>query len=274
MQTRIVTNKFEEIGFTTMKFSGGEVQIRLDQKYKSFWIRHDFEIFIVTHIDSSEKLMELLLITDALRREGVIKIGLKIPYLPYARQDRVCFPGEALSIKVMCDIINSQNYFVVEIWDVHSNISLALLNNVDHVEAYELIPNDAITRPKPVLVAPDYGAVSRVTKVAQHYDLDMITAEKIRDPKTGEITGTNVGVITQTWLHRDFLIVDDICDGGRTFIELAKVIQKQTLGNINLYVTHGIFSKGFDVFKGLIKNIYVANSFIDKTKVPDFVHVN
>jgi ribose-phosphate pyrophosphokinase len=59
----------------------------------------------------------------------------------------------------------------------------------------------------------------------------------------------------------NFLIVDDICDGGRTFIELAKVLRPLTNGSIFLYVTHGIFSQGLDVFKGVIDHIYTANLF-------------
>ena len=57
------------------------------------------------------------------------------------------------------------------------------------------------------------------------------------------------------------MIVDDICDGGRTFTALATELRNITSGPIFLYVTHGIFSHGLDVFKGLIDKIYVANPF-------------
>jgi ribose-phosphate pyrophosphokinase len=67
---------------------------------------------------------------------------------------------------------------------------------------------------------------------------------------------------------RDFLIVDDICDGGRTFIELAKVLRPLTSGQVKLYVTHGIFSAGFEALAGLDR-IFVANPF--PADLPGFV---
>ena len=71
-----------------------------------------------------------------------------------------------------------------------------------------------------------------------------IRADKKRDPSNGEITGTVV--YSEHLGSQDVLIVDDICDGGRTFIELAKELRHLTTGRIYLYVTHGIFSKGHE----------------------------
>jgi ribose-phosphate pyrophosphokinase len=60
------------------------------------------------------------------------------------------------------------------------------------------------------------------------------------------------------------LIVDDICDGGATFIGIADAIhEKDPDADVRLYVTHGIFSKGIDVFKGKLNHIYVSNVFPD-----------
>jgi ribose-phosphate pyrophosphokinase len=69
------------------------------------------------------------------------------------------------------------------------------------------------------------------------------------------------GIPVEELAKKDFLIVDDICDGGRTFIELAKVLRPWTTGKIYLYVTHGIFSNGLDVFNSLIDGVYTANPF-------------
>jgi ribose-phosphate pyrophosphokinase len=86
---------------------------------------------------------------------------------------------------------------------------------------------------------------------------------------TGNITATKVDSNTSTFVgsNKRFLIVDDICDGGRTFTELAKVLKKWTDMPVDLYVTHGIFSKGMSVFDGLIDNIYCANPWFEDKRI-------
>lgn len=244
-------------------FSGGEVQVRILGALSR-------AVKITAHVRSSDDLMALLLLSDAARRCGVESISLVLPYLPYARQDRVCASGEALSLRVMCDILNAQNYNSVEVWDVHSGAALALLNRVKNVHCAILmevaIPPDG----GPVLVAPDAGAIKKVVACATAYGLPYVRADKTRDPATGEITGTVV--YSEHIGQRDFLIVDDICDGGRTFIELAKKLRPLTDGAVNLYVTHGIFSKGTDVFDGIIDHVFVANPFTDSLP-KNFTHL-
>ncbi len=246
------------VGWIGFIFHGGkEIQVRIDEEMSGV-IRRYGRVVITAHIRSSNDLMELLLITDALRRiNPFVKIHLECPYLPYARQDRVCETGEAFSLRVIADILNLQNYEKIVVWDVHSDVAMGVLNRCENVSAASLIPK-TITEDS-VLVAPDAGAMKRVLACAKAFSRPMITAEKIRNTNTGEITETKVhsGPIGD----QSFLIIDDICDGGRTFTELAKVLRPLTTGKINLWVTHGIFSQGFGVFDGLIDNIYVANCF-------------
>lgn len=263
---------------TSFVFAGGEVQVKVDN-YESP------EVYIEAVINSSDTLMELFMMTDAVRRwNPAVKITLEMGYVPYARQDRVMQPGEALSIKVLCDLINSQKYDRVIIWDPHSDVTPALLNNCfilsqaktlnDHLpfgheyhkkgvsfsEFPQLIQvRDAFVK-ETILVSPDAGAVKKVGDVAKTCGFSQIVrADKTRDAKTGAITGTTVysGHVGA----KNFLIVDDICDGARTFIELAKVLRPLTDAKIILYVTHGIFSKGLEVMRGIIDEVYCANSF-------------
>jgi len=187
-------------------------------------------------------------------------LKLILPYLPYARQDRVMNSGESLSIKVMCDIINSLKFETVEIADVHSDVSLALLNNVINKEQYEFVGKLAKNwLGTPYLVAPDAGAIKKTMKIAQKLNWPMVRADKTRNVTTGEISGSVV--YTEHIGDHDFLMVDDIFDGGRSFLELAKVLRPLTNGRIYLYVTHGIFSKGLDICQGVIDHIYCAYPF-------------
>ncbi len=252
--------------FEWLKFSGGEMHVKI---MKNGFLKLPGDLTIKAYLKSSDDVFTLLLLTDALRREYPdVPVNLEIPYLPYGRQDRVCNPGEPLSLRVMCDIINSQHYKRVRIADPHSDVSLALL---DRAEKIDCLPRKdfLVSRPT-VLVAPDAGARKRVGAVAALWSLPYVSADKVRVTATGAITETvvhsaNIG-------ESDFLIVDDICDGGRTFIELAKKLRLLvTTGHVNLYVTHAIFSAGYDALREHIDKMFVSYSFRDD--VPDFVQI-
>jgi ribose-phosphate pyrophosphokinase len=251
-------------------FSGGEIQVRLPDEEDVLLAG---AARITANINSARMLMAVFLTADALRRRYLgAEIHLVCPYLPYARQDRVCYPGEALSLKVACDLINAQNFASVEVWDVHSDVGLALLDRVSHRPAYCF--TDGLITDNMVVVAPDRGAVKRATACATGAAVALVLADKTRDPKDGSITGTVVH--SEHIGSRDFLMVDDIADGGRTFIELAKVLRPLTDGKVLLYVTHGIFSQDFHIFRGLIDHIYTPNLFephCRAKRLPDIVTV-
>jgi hypothetical protein len=123
--------EFTELEYQKFSFpSGCEPHIKIIEKS---WMIGNNEVIITTRIKSSDDLMILLLATDALKRLGFTYIKLFIPYLPFARQDRVMVGGEPLSIKVIANIINSQEYTKVAVYDAHSEVSLALINNCDPV---------------------------------------------------------------------------------------------------------------------------------------------
>lgn len=245
---------FFAIPYEHKVFSGGEVHVKISEDVAAA------SVVIRADLRAPADVMLLLLLTDALRRANVSHMTLEMPYLPYARQDRVCSPGEALSLRVFCDLINAQRYDRVRIWDAHSDTALALLNSVVHVPSSYFVSRIPFKRDSVVLVAPDAGAIKKVAAAAKDRNAPFVRADKTRDPDTGAITGTVV--YSEHIGPRDFLIVDDICDGGRTFMELAKVLRPLTDGKVNLYVTHGIFSYGTAVLGGL-DNVFVANSFVD-----------
>lgn len=261
----IVTNGNRWLKYKSFTFSGGEVSVKLDPAETSFIFESPLPFHINARISTASHIIELVMLVDAINRAfSNPDIHLLCPYLPYARQDRVCAPGESLSIRPFCDIINPLNFKSVTVHDAHSDVSLALLNNVINIPVDELVSNtilDICKTRRPTLVAPDAGSIKKVLKVAQKYDLPMIRADKIRD--------VNTGAITETVLHtndadiEESLVVDDICDGGRTFIELGKVLSKETKGKQYLYVTHGIFSKGLHELLEWYDKIYCPNVFPD-----------
>lgn len=243
-----------------MVFSGGEVHIKLPETPEE-QNPSAGSVVITAKLKSSTDVMELLMTTEALKnRYPNSDISLNMPYIPYARQDRRCEPNEAFSLKVFCTLINAQNYKSVTVWDAHSEVSVALLDRCKNISMADLIASWTTTfADGKVLVSPDAGAAKKVEQVAKAIGTDkIIYATKVRDTKTGQIVSTKLDCTDIAPIT--VLIVDDICDGGRTFIELAKKLKERGADRVELYVTHGIFSNGFYELKQYIDHIYTTSS--------------
>ncbi|MFY7909906.1 MAG: phosphoribosyltransferase family protein, partial [Emticicia sp.] len=110
------------------------------------------------------------------------------------------------------------------------------------------------------LISPDGGALKKIYKVAEYLGgIEVVEASKSRDVKTGKLTGFKV--YHDDLEGSDCLIVDDICDGGGTFIGLADELKKKNSGKLYLAISHGIFSKGFDELSQCFTQIFTTNSF-------------
>ena len=251
------------VAIESFTFSGGEEQVKLS--VAAFNNCEKIEIF--HRLTSSSDIIKIILAIDAIRRLGYddTKIELIIPYFPYARQDRVCVAGEAFGAAVMAQLINNLNCNKVTVWDAHSEVTPALVNkvvNIDQVYFLQQCPQliQKLTNGELTLLSPDAGASKKSEKIAEYFNgsVELIQALKNRDLATGRIISSKIlGEVA----GKDILITDDICDGGRTFIELALQLQTSGAKSVSLFVTHGIFSKGFAVFNGLIDTIYTTNSF-------------
>jgi len=123
----------KSIAFTSFVFNGGEPHIKISEEDIGD------EVMITHRLNSFNDVGLLLVATDALRRMNVKLISVLIPYFPAARQDRVMVSGESLSVKVYADIINTQNYEKVFVFDPHSEVTAALLSNVEVIQNYEYV---------------------------------------------------------------------------------------------------------------------------------------
>ncbi|MBB1625857.1 ribose-phosphate diphosphokinase [Achromobacter sp. UMC71] len=240
-------------------FPGGESQVTVPAALQAQAdAASEFRIHAL--LKSADDVMQLLLLTDALRRlNPAVPVHLDMPYVPYARQDRVCNPGEALGAAVFCKLINDQQYATVTVVEPHSDVTPALLQRVRVVDAAAFLAN-VLAAPAfangVTLMAPDAGARKRVQALAKKLGVtDVRYAEKVRDPQTGRITETRV---PDDIPAQPVLVVDDICDGGRTFLELATALRDKTRQPLYLYVTHGIFSKGFAELNARYAGLYTA----------------
>lgn len=255
MSIEIYTDLGQKINYKSFIFSGGEVSVKLEQEFLNS------KGFIITaFLKNSDDIMLLLNLTDAIKYQYGFNatIHLVLNYCPYARQDRVCDKGESFGLKVFANIINTSSFASVGIIDPHSDVAPALFTNgygVDLAESFDKKYVENID----YLVSPDAGSNKKVFKVSQKYNTPMIRADKLRDLTNGQILETIV--YAEDLTGKRVLIVDDICDGGRTFTELAKQLINKG-ASVDLYITYGIFSKGKEVLKMAgIDNIYCPYEF-------------
>jgi ribose-phosphate pyrophosphokinase len=246
-----------QISFQSFTFSGGEPHIKIESNFDVN------ETITITHRLNSFNDLGLLCVTvDALQRMDVKHIHLFIPYFPAARQDRVMISGEPLTVKVYADILNAMNLERVIVFDAHSEVTPALVNNCEVISNHTFI-REVLKRLKNTvkLISPDGGALKKIYKLSEFLGgIDVVECSKSRDVKTGSLSGFKV--YDDDLQGSDCLIVDDICDGGGTFIGLAAELKKKNTGKLYLAVSHGIFNKGFEDLK-CFDGIFTTDSFRD-----------
>lgn len=218
----------------------------------------------------------------SLRELDVEEIHLYTPYIVGARSDRKFEKGGNNYIKdVIAPVINSLNFKTVTCIDPHSDVLEACIKGFRKEDNFKLVSwaISHIPREKQwkfndmILVSPDAGASKKIYKVAEQigYKGDIITCSKDRDAE-GKLTKTVVPYKHSIHGDKDIIIIDDICDGGATFINIAKELKKNHdrkpfKGKIYLIVTHGIFSKGFEELNQYFDGIYCTNSYSNVDEV-------
>lgn len=260
-----------------MQFSGGERHVQLDEATLNAL---NGIVSVRANMACSNDVMDYLLLENILLSKGLI-VDLELPYFPYARQDRICAVGQAFSLDVMTKLLNinvdkkAGKQGKVTVWDCHSEVTTALLAaNTSFAEVVNVSPLEIIKQSaelsallkdeNTVLICPDKGAKARTQMVADGFNqqrqqpITVVQCDKKRDPATGKILGMQVNAMDLSGLTA--VITDDICDGGATFIGIAKELRRLNCSKIVLYVTHGIFSKGTDVFDGLIDQLFTSDS--------------
>jgi ribose-phosphate pyrophosphokinase len=197
-------------------------------------------------------------------------IKLVIPNFPGARQDRRNMDGDILfSAKYYADIVNSVGFSEVFVLDPHSDVTPALLDrvtpiHVGHIAQYDGLRDGVLFKEKyDAIVAPDAGAAKRAYAMAAALGVpNVIQAWKHRDTATGSITGFGVEdyLLEGNFESPRLLVVDDMCDAGGTFLGLADVLEESYGATLDLYVTHGLFTRGTTPLKAFYDKIITTNS--------------
>ena len=190
-------------------------------------IRWDFE--------SESELIHVIQLHDLIALGFGHKVELLMPYLPYARQDKSYCNNETFALRTFAQILNSCHFETVTSYDAHSETAGLLIDRFINVP-----PNLSFTDEYGLVCFPDAGAMKRY---AGSVSKPVFYADKVRDQETGWITHYKIVSDFQPTDH-DIIVVDDLCDGGMTFNILADDLHEIGVGRLDLYVTHGLFSKG------------------------------
>lgn len=261
-------------------FSGGELDIQLP----NLDIKLGEIVEIDYRSKDPNDIFKLGLIVNAIKNNYKYlnpSICLNMPYLPYSRQDRICNHGEAYSLEFIIQYLHFLKFTKIKMLDVHSSIARKISYNLARTEQNSVVPvsefyfsdyinnaafikslfNLGIDLTDLIRVSPDAGALGRIKQtnfdINEYYQRETSWYHFYRYYRTSSIVEVSKkregGKVTQEIKNFiplsgfNLLIIDDICDGGATYTELAKHLKSFDPKSITLFVTHGIFRNGTDI---------------------------
>ncbi|EDM72648.1 ribose-phosphate pyrophosphokinase putative [Roseobacter sp. AzwK-3b] len=204
------------------------------------------DMFIVqsTSNPANDNLMELLIMSDALRRSSAKRITAVIPYFGYARQDRRSKARTPISAKLVANMLVGAGIERVLTMDLHAtqiqgffdipvdNLYAAPVFALDIKQQFSSAMDDVM------VVSPDVGGVARARELAKRIEAPLSIVDKRRE-KAGEIAEmTIIGEVA----GKKCIIVDDICDTAGTLCKAAQVLMDNGASEVHAYITHGVLS--------------------------------
>ncbi|MDA8434161.1 MAG: ribose-phosphate pyrophosphokinase [Nitrospiraceae bacterium] len=243
---------------TVSTFSDGESQVRLNENVRG----SDVFVLQPTSTPVNDNLMELLLITDALKRASAGRITAVIPYYGYARQDRKVQPRVPISAKMVADLIAAVGTNRVLTVDLHAGQIQGFFNiPVDNLYASPILLEfirSKFDANRLVIVSPDAGGVERARSFAKKLKCSIAIVDKRRE-KANECEVMNViGDVS----GMDALILDDMVDTAGTMTQAASALREKGATKVSAVCTHAVLS-GVAVErinKSVIEEMIVTNT--------------
>ncbi|HEV7260609.1 MAG TPA: ribose-phosphate pyrophosphokinase [Bosea sp. (in: a-proteobacteria)] len=204
------------------------------------------DVFVIqsTSFPTNDHLMELLIITDALRRSSARRITAVIPYFGYARQDRRASGRTPISAKLVANLITHAGVDRVLTLDLHAGQIQGFFDiPTDNLFGAPLMSRDIKERldyKNAMVVSPDVGGVVRARALAKRIDAPLAIVDKRRD-RPGESEVMNIIGSVE---GRSCILLDDIVDSGGTLVNAAEALLDQGAREVYAYITHGVLSGG------------------------------
>lgn len=204
------------------------------------------------------EFIQLAQLKQLLDNKG-FRAALRISYLPYGRQDKEVSNDATFALRTFNKYIDFMDWDEIIVMDPHSSVLKDYVRNVREVYPLKELEKTIETTGATLICYPDKGALEKYTKVYREIVEDeYVYGEKVRDQSTGNITSYKL--IGNLKGRTNVLIVDDICDGGATFKLLAKDLLAAGATEVNLFVSHGIFSRGLrTLLESGIKRVFTKD---------------
>jgi len=219
-------------------FSDGEVMVEIGENVRG----RDVYVIQSTCAPTNDNLMELLVMTDALKRASAATITAVIPYYGYARQDRKAAPRTPITAKLVADLITTAGVDRVVTIDLHAGQIQGFFNiPVDNLYVAPVLLNylkDRFNSDEVVMVTPDAGGTERARAFAKRLGCTLAVIDKRR-------TGPNVAEVMHLIgdvREKIAIILDDMIDTAGTLTQAAKALKENGASSIIACATHGVLS--------------------------------
>lgn len=255
--------------YKLFKFPDNSIKFELKNETKAFNSGTDIDpsqIRVSISLRNSEDLIVLGLVKsviDNIYRACKMPTILYIKYMMYQQDDRLFKIQESFGLKYVCNLINSMNFTFVEIFHPHSDKvefinNLEIIDNLGFIKTFLTKMDIDRIKEDHVWVVPDAGAFKTQFKQLEKLGIkNFITCSKSRDHASGEIETI---VHTEDLTGKNCYIIDDICLGGRTFMNIAQELKNKNANDLELVVSHGIFNNGINHLLKFFKTIYTTDS--------------
>jgi ribose-phosphate pyrophosphokinase len=240
------------------KFSDGEINVIIPESVRGV------DVFIIqpTCVPANDNLMELLIITDALKRSSAGTVNAVIPYFGYARQDKKAAPRVPITARLVADMLQTAGVERVITLDLHAAQIQGFFNiPVDHLTGSTLFVEyiKAKNLKNPIIASPDVGGVARARTYAQSLGYDLVIVDKKREKANISEVMNIIGDVT----NRDVIILDDMVDTAGTLTKAADVLKSKGATSVMACCTHGVLSgPAYD---------RITNSALDELVITDTI---
>ncbi len=232
--------KVDLVSARVERFNDQEIFVEVHENVRG----EDMFIIQPTSNPANDNLMELLIISDTLRRSSASRITAVIPYFGYARQDRRSRARTPISAKLVANMITQAGIERVLTMDLHAAQIQGFFDiPVDNLYASPIFALDIKHHFKDCLeevmvVSPDVGGVARARELAKRIDAPLAIVDKRRE-KHGEVAEmTVIGDVR----GKRCIIIDDICDTAGTLVKAAELLLESGAKEVHSYISHGVMS--------------------------------
>ena len=242
------------------RFSDGEVTVEVHENVRG----KDVFLMQSTCVPTSDNIMEMLIMADAMHRASAQRVTAVVPYYGYARQDRRPRSARvAISAKVVADMISTVGIDRILTVDLHADQIQGFFNiPVDNIYGSPVLVDHILAQryENPIVVSPDVGGVVRARAIAKQIDdLDLAIIDKRRP----QANVTKVMNVIGDVKGKTCIMVDDIVDTAGTLCTAAEALKEEGAAAVVCYITHAVFS-GPAIER-------IANSEIDRMVVTDTI---